>query len=473
MSGLATTQAADPSALARSIAQSIEEFIAASPSPAVVEEGVLAFDFAEAKYALNTEHGRCLLHLWSPERNVVRRVLSLEHRASALRLTVQRMGHLKPSKLDIVANRERRSPAAQKLGREQYQRVLERVMQRAFPDWKLEPFSNRPELSKSFGPVCARGIMRRGRTAWACLGLSSDEPQATIDGALTIGILWLDYLREQHAAEFALRGLRLILPRGSSHVARMRAGHLNHALAQFEIWELDEHTEELVQKDALDRGNIATRLVRCMDGNRVRDRFAASITRMREMISKFDTVAVSSGELSFRLHGLEFARANGSLSGNTLAVSEQITFGVGPNTTTLTQENKPLFLDILARVANSRGSEYQPRNPLWRMQPERWLEAIVAADVQALDNELSPTHVYSQVPAFSASDRAMIDVLCATRNGRLAVIELKADEDIHLPLQGLDYWARVRYHHQRNEFAQYGYFAGRQISPEPPLLILV
>ncbi len=38
----------------------------------------------------------------------------------------------------------------------------------------------------------------------------------------------------------------------------------------------------------------------------------------------------------------------------------------------------------------------------------------------------------------------MIDVLTLTREGRLAVLELKADEDIHLPLQGLDYWARVR-----------------------------
>jgi hypothetical protein len=31
----------------------------------------------------------------------------------------------------------------------------------------------------------------------------------------------------------------------------------------------------------------------------------------------------------------------------------------------------------------------------------------------------------------------MIDVLALTRENRLAVIELKADEDIHLPLQGL------------------------------------
>ena len=44
---------------------------------------------------------------------------------------------------------------------------------------------------------------------------------------------------------------------------------------------------------------------------------------------------------------------------------------------------------------------------------------------------------------------------------------------MHLPLQGLDYWARVLWHHSRGEFQQYGYFPGLQLSPRPPLLFLV
>jgi hypothetical protein len=81
--------------------------------------------------------------------------------------------------------------------------------------------------------------------------------------------------------------------------------------------------------------------------------------------------------------------------------------------------------------------------------------------------------VYRQLPAFSAADRAMIDVLAMTLGNRLAVIELKADEDIHLPLQGVDYWARVEWHRSREEFAKFGYFPGREIAPEKPLLMLV
>ena len=48
------------------------------------------------------------------------------------------------------------------------------------------------------------------------------------------------------------------------------------------------------------------------------------------------------------------------------------------------------------------------------------------------------------------ADRGMLDLLGVTDDGRLAVIELKADEDLHLALQGLDYWVRVRWHHLQN-----------------------
>jgi hypothetical protein len=97
----------------------------------------------------------------------------------------------------------------------------------------------------------------------------------------------------------------------------------------------------------------------------------------------------------------------------------------------------------------------------------------VVRDVTTIDEHFDHSCLYSQVPAFSASDRAMLGVLTTTRDNCLAVVELKADEDIHLPLWGLDYWSRVQWHHARGEFQQFGYFAGRELSPADPLLFLV
>jgi len=75
----------------------------------------------------------------------------------------------------------------------------------------------------------------------------------------------------------------------------------------------------------------------------------------------------------------------------------------------------------------------------------------------------------------------MLDLLSVDKDGRLAVIELKADEDLHLALQGLDYWVRVRWHQRQNpdpnsglgEFQRHGYFGGVRLAESDPRLYLV
>ena len=191
------------------------------------------------------------------------------------------------------------------------------------------------------------------------------------------------------------------------------------------------------------------------------------------MTPEAEVTVISPTELSFRLHGLELARARLANAPGTFQVSEEVIFGPPGYETRLNDETTPAFAEFIRMVVEVRSMHGDRRDPLWRMYPERWLESLIFKNVAAVDSSLDGAHVYSQVPAFSASDRAMIDVLTCTRDARLAVLELKADEDIHLPLQGLDYWARVLWHHSRGEFQQYGYFPGLQLLPRPPLLFLV
>ena len=73
------------------------------------------------------------------------------------------------------------------------------------------------------------------------------------------------------------------------------------------------------------------------------------------------------------------------------------------------------------------------------------------------------------MPAFAA-DRGIIDLLAVDRTGRLAVIELKASADIHLPLQALDYWMRVNLHLTRETFGDCGYFPGVALRKAPRAL---
>jgi hypothetical protein len=403
----------------------------------------------------------------------VRRIVDLEVRYNSVRLRVQRLGQTRPSKLEICRDRDRRTPSARKSSRAIYQARLRRALERHYPDFTIGKLSNAMDLERSFGPIYARGVIRRGRSAFAVLGVNEDETQSSIDAALTFGILWLDACRRSQDARILVEGLKLYVPAGTSALTRARMAYLHKEAAKWELFEFDERNDEVTPLDCADCGNLATRLVRCPDETGTLERFAASIHQVLSSLPECDVAVVSAGEIAFRWHGLEFARARVSHRDGAFTTGQEIVFGIGAEERLLEDRSEGAWQQLLQRLRQTRVARGSQHQLLWRMHPERWLESLVIHDVSAIDERLDPGAYYSQVPAFAASDRAMLDVLATTREGRLAVLELKADEDIHLPLQGLDYWARVRWHHARGEFQKFGYFGGRELSAMEPTLFLI
>jgi len=55
--------------------------------------------------------------------------------------------------------------------------------------------------------------------------------------------------------------------------------HLNPEAAKWQLYELEERQEEIVAIEVFDRGNVSTRLVRCVDETEVERRFALNRTR--------------------------------------------------------------------------------------------------------------------------------------------------------------------------------------------------
>ena len=479
-----------PDALTRTL----QEFLGEASGAVVLEEGAVAFDLQRAKYSISGDYNKCLLHLWSAERNTVRRVLDAEVKNGTLRLAVQRLGQARPTKLEICRERDRRSPSAKKAARAGYEQRLRRALERHFPGFVISRLTSSVDLEKSFGPIYARGLLQRGQSAYAVLGVNERETQASIDAALTFGILWLDGCREnpqvsqnrrdlghpparvgqpRHSRNVLVEGLHLFVPRGTSALVRERMANLNRAAAKWSLFEFDERHDELVEIDCSDRVNVATRLVHATNQAAALDRFTESIARIRAILPNCEVVVLSAAEIGFRWRGLEFARARMGAEAVSFRSRQEIVFGVGAEERILEDCNRTFFVELLAALRDTR-HPYGPRqHPLFRMHSERWLESLVVNDVSVVEERLESQVLYSQVPAFSAADRAMIDVLTMTRDGRLAVVELKADEDIHLPLQGLDYWSRVAWHHARGEFLRFGYFSQRELSTEPPLLFLL
>ena len=397
------------------IAAALEEFLAEHPKAIVVEEGKVLFDMRAAKYSLATEHGRCTLQLWSEERNIVRRVSAAIERGALrdrmLRLTTQRFGQTRPGSLEILADRDRRTPSTREATRVRYLRALERVMLRGsgetWGEWKADGFRTAMDLEKSFGPAYARGSLVHGNEAWAVIAVNAEETQATVDGILTLGVLWLAHCRENAGGRRLYRGLRLIVPRGMATLTASRLAWMNADAAQWELWEFDEKTEEMEQRDAADHGNLSTRLVHAPNEAAARERFAEAAARVMALVPEAMRAEVeqriqSGAEMAFRLHGLEFARVRMGYAGQSFNRVQEITFGAGANETPLTEENANDLRELVERLFERREAGGDKRDALYRMQPERWLESELRRDVSLIDARLDAAHVYTQVPAFAA-----------------------------------------------------------------------
>ena len=456
---------------AEALARELELFLLEAPHAVLIENGEVLFDFSAARYSVSGE-GKCILHVWSEQRNIVRRVLDFETRPHLLRLSSLRFGQSKPEVLEIVAEAGQRTASALRATRAQYQKLLVRLLEREYAGAKIESVSAKADLEHSFSPVYTRAVVRTGQSAFAVLGVNGDESQASIDATLTFGMLWLDYQRRR-ADRYHIEGLKLFLPCGQAEIVSQRMAQLDQSAVKWQLYQVGERSESCEELDFRDHGNLATRLVRAVDPRATRERFVTSIARIQEFVPDADVSVESPAEIVFRLYGLEFARARLVPVAGSFRNKETIVFGMGPAEYALDEFTEELFNKLTDRITISRHPAGAQGDPLYRLCPERWLESLITRDVRSIDERLNPKHVYSQVPAFTASDRAMLDVLSVTIDGRLAILELKADDDLHLVLQGVDYWARVRWHQQNRGFGRNGYFPGCEVSDAPPLLYLV
>lgn len=474
------------------LVKDIQAFLSAHPAAALLEDGRVLFDMRTARCSVEESHGRCLLQLWSEERNLVRTVVEVKRRAQSMRLVTRKMGASRPQFLELVPSSERRSPTTRDSARRNYQRLLERALARQFIGCKVDGLRTAMDLEHSFGPAYVRGRLLKGTSADAVIGVSSAESVPVIDGVLTLGILWLEYCRQHADARRHFGGLKVVVPAGAWRPTAERMAWLNHTAANFELFTLDERSEELASVDFRDTGNFDSHLVHAFSPAATIERCQAGIDRILALVphTARDRVEVrprSATEVGLLLHGLEFASVRHGAATHSFAREDEVTFGAGPSETPLTADNEELCRDLLRRLFLSRHADGTRTDPLFRMAPERWLESRLRLTLPEILPDLRADHIYSQVPALTTGDRGMLDLLALDRDARLVVIELKANEDLQLPLQALDYWMRVRAlnadrkpvakHAPRSgesfsAFTRSGYFPGVEISALPPRMIL-
>lgn len=444
---------------AAEIAQMIEKFIEACEQPALLEAGEAPLPLRPQQFQIHLSARGAVLEAWDESRTWARRIFKAQApQRNQLHLEAYRLGK-KPAQVTLVDVADSRArPALERSSRGAFAEQFRLFLQRRYGGWRLESFRSEPNLQHSFSPVFPSAFYTRGQQAVAALAA---PPRDTSFHSLSFALVWLDYLRQQHGAIAGSR-LLLYLPEKHHRSPALLARHLHHV--QVEIWLYTETGGEY-PLDGADTGNVESSLPPRYS------RLAGPAWWMGFLAEypEVDTLEEPGGRLSYRFRGLEFARLRPA------AFDRQplLTYGLQRHlraTEARLGDVRGLIRELMA--LREAGAENR-NNPVYAGEPERWLESQVRRHLQQLDAGLLPELVYGQVLGSLSGERSAVDLLAISRRQQLVILELKASEDIHLPLQGFDYWLRICHHLHHNHFSHNGYFPGTMISPLPPRLMLV
>jgi hypothetical protein len=269
----------------------------------------------------------------------------------------------------------------------------------------------------------------------AVITVDPDESSSVVNAIMRAALLWEPLVR---------RHMTVVIPHGRHHTISARLRVTPHLRNRFNWVQWDGHALSPLATDSI----APETHVHGFDMPEVSEEVARICALAPDLLQAVPYIPGRA--VSVRLRGVEIARVS----------AEGTTYPLG----------EPLE-QIIHEIAEARrpGS----RHPLARAHEERWLESNVISQIRQVLPSIDVRHIYPQVPSFVGEERNIIDLLTATREGRLVIIEIKASADPDLPFQALDYWIAVERHRKAGEFQTQGYFAGRTIQDLPALLVLV
>lgn len=443
------------------IAATIADFLSTCVSPALLEPGEKPLVLARDRFRMETTSRGTWLEAWDDGRVWSRKILSAGTASGKrLRLEAFRFGKANvPVTLVDVAD-ARTVPAIDKSKRGAFAGQFRLFLHRRLGGWRCEAFRSEAKLENSFSPVYPTALYTRGREAIAAVGAPDRD---TSFHALTFALVWLDWVRRWHG-EICSRRLLLYLPEAFGRGVILLARELDRAKLDVEIWLYSTDGAEY-ELDARDAGNLECTLMPRYSRIGGPAWWQLFVARFEDV----DSVEEADGSLAFRIRGLEFARLRAARGNDAPALE----YGL-KRKRKARQSDLPAIEALIAEILSLRHHGATDRAiPFYLAAPERWLESQVRRNLTEIDAGLDPACVYGQSLGSLHGERSAVDLLAIDSRDRLALLELKATEDIHLPLQAFDYWLRIRQHLTAGDFSGSGYFPGREIAGNTPRVFLV
>lgn len=416
------------------IRSAIETFLASCRCPAVLEYGDELLPLLAGRYALEIRSGRLAIEAWDEVRSVSRRILSIDRNSPGiLDCTIQKFAGQTGTLTFLDTQRPQTAHRKARGERSNFAEQFRRMLARQYPGWEIEALSTGMDLQRSLSPVYPRARLKCGQCQIAAMACPSAEAES---GLLTFALLWFD-----HVSHFGTQTrLCLFLPDGSGALTAHRLRWLNRTVLKQHVFLFNGHGSA-GEVDPEDLGNVETRVSSSF-------RPAAPITPDFSRLHGVGIIPELNGNFSLRCRGVEFARFE----------SGRYLLGLGARIES-SEAEVLRFAEQFAAIETATPAA------------ERWLECALRRSPAAIHPDIQPGLLHGQVLTFAGLDRDIIDLLGITRDGRLLTIELKTEEDMHLPLQALDYWARVRWHLERRELGHL--FPGVSLRPDAPSLLLV
>jgi hypothetical protein len=440
-----------------------------------VQDGGAPLALGNTEFDFSIAHRRLIFTSWTETGSRSWRITAWEWTGEKLVLEAARRMGADVARLELVPRASAKAITASIAAARQARcEKLAQFASECLSGAKIERATLSPGMRRDQPGRYARIVLRRPHERLAVTATVAQSDARNVDSLFSSALLWFGRVQQSPKRPF-IQKLLMIVEHQIMEATRQRHVLLRESLRQqIELFEIDEDWRQLEPLSSIARKHLwRKRLARFPPVNE-----AETTERAQEIIAHaphaIDVVVSRHGQ-TLRYHGLPFARLRRVLD------RDRVWFGIEGSRRRLLDEYyredwKKLLLD-LEEHRNAHASDR--RHWLYRAGGEAWLESILRRDISKLDPGLivAPLHAQFRTSHGGAIGRGggarPIDLLALRHDGRLAVIELKVNEDREHVFQGVDYWRRVEAHRRRGHISSAKLFGAREISDESPLVYLV
>jgi hypothetical protein len=447
----------------------LREFFANHPQVLIRERGqiIARWGSEHSGFSLHPEASRLVCHLWDLDCNLVRRVTGVANDSGGrLEMEAVRMGQPHPVRLELVAADTLDAGPNRRL---EFRQAIVAAAQRDWHGWRLAPISGpAPERSQ-----VQRLLLERGQHLLPCVAVESGNEitaaRAQPAAVMAQALVWAAQCGGRRA-EAVIPAVRLVVPPAmAGWIERLRPGLL--AQPPLECYQWDKSAGSLARSESENEGagNMLEGLRRAPAPVTPDREAAALLEQVRAHCPQASWETGADGRSRISVYGLDVVQE----AEPEAAPVSRFVFGCGREQTPLLPATQPLLEELIRAVGRQRVPGGDRRDPLYAAQPEAWMGHLLRHDPAVLDAHVNRSPVYAQLPVTTGQGLGVVDLLARGSDGRLIVIEMKADEDLAFPVQALAYWLEVKRRHEQGMFERLGYFPGQPLNPLPPRLWLV